>query len=67
MGESHRGHPPHRRLRMTFLVLAAIVSVSVWLAVLFWNGCVEMPRADSAESPRELQREASIHAIAATT
>jgi hypothetical protein len=25
---------------MTFLVLAAIVSISVWLAVLFWNGCV---------------------------
>jgi hypothetical protein len=25
---------------MTVLVLATIISVSVWLAVLFWNGCV---------------------------
>jgi len=40
MSESHRGQPPHRRLRMTVLVLATIISVSVWLAVLFWNGCV---------------------------
>jgi hypothetical protein len=32
--------PPHRRLRMTLLILGAVVSVLSWMAVLFWNGCV---------------------------
>jgi hypothetical protein len=40
MSELHPGQPRHRRLRMTVLVLATIISVSIWLAVLFWNGCV---------------------------
>lgn len=31
---------PHRRLKMTLLILGAAVSVLSWLAVLIWNGCV---------------------------